>query len=60
VGRDGLTPAPRRLFGGCHLNRDIPGLLEEAGFEVTQLSRHYLHGQPKAFASVYEGRAVPV
>ncbi|MDP9183558.1 MAG: methyltransferase domain-containing protein [Actinomycetota bacterium] len=60
VWQDRLTPVQRRLFGGCHLNRDIPALLAEAGFEVTKLETHYLKGQPKAFASMYEGRAVPV
>ena len=60
VWQDRFTPVQRRLFGGCHLNRDIPALLRDAGFEVTKLETHYLKGQPKAFASMYEGRAVPV
>lgn len=39
-----LEPAQRRLAGGCHLTRDIPALLTEAGFEVTSLDRAYLAG----------------
>lgn len=33
--QDLLTPAWRRLAGGCHLNRDAVGMLNAAGFEVT-------------------------
>lgn len=32
-----LTPAWSRISGGCHLNRDTPGLLEREGW---QLCRH--------------------
>jgi hypothetical protein len=27
-----ITPAWMRLGGGCHLNRDIPALLQRSGF----------------------------
>lgn len=33
--QDVLTPAWRIAADGCHLNRDIAGLLERAGFRVT-------------------------
>jgi SAM-dependent methyltransferase len=59
VWQDRLTPVQKRLFGGCHLNRDIPAILERAGFTLTQLDAHYVDGQPKAFAYLFEGRAVP-
>ncbi len=31
---DRVTPAWRRISGGCHLNRDTVGRIKEAGFEV--------------------------
>jgi len=33
-----------RIAGGCHLNRDIPGLLRQAGFEVADLETDYIAG----------------
>ena len=36
--QDRVTPIWKRLAGGCHLNRPISGLLEEAGFHVTHLT----------------------
>lgn len=59
VWQDRITPVQRRLAGGCHLNRDIPALLTEAGFDASGLDTHYLPGQPRPFAYLYEGRAVP-
>jgi ubiquinone/menaquinone biosynthesis C-methylase UbiE len=57
--QDRITPVQRRLFGGCHLNRDVPALLTAAGFDASDLEAHYLHGQPRPFAHLFEGRAVP-
>lgn len=52
-----LEPLQRRVAGGCHLTRDIPGLLEAAGFTVRVSERTYL-GRPRAFTSVWVGSAV--
>ena len=41
---DGLE---QRIFGGCHLNRDIPLELELAGFTVKELDRFYDKGSPR-------------
>jgi len=54
--QDRITPVQRRLFGGCHLNRQIDGLIEGAGFEMTSISTYYVKG-PKAFGRMYEGVA---
>jgi len=54
-----LTPVQRRLGGGCHLDRDIAAILERGGMRVVDLDRYYAPGQPKPFASMYEGSAVP-
>lgn len=36
--QSGMQPVWGRVAGGCHLDRDIVGLLEAGGFEVTPLS----------------------
>lgn len=36
-----------KIAGGCHLNRDIPQLLVEGGFESTDLQSMYLPGTPR-------------
>lgn len=55
-----LEPMQKRVFGGCHLSRDIPRLLREAGFELEGDSAAYLSvpGPMRAWAYVYRGRAV--
>jgi ubiquinone/menaquinone biosynthesis C-methylase UbiE len=53
-----LTPAWKRVGGGCHLNRAISRLIEESGFCVEQLSTGYVTGRnPLTF--MYEGAATP-
>jgi ubiquinone/menaquinone biosynthesis C-methylase UbiE len=54
--QDWLTPAWKRLAGGCHLNRPIRGLLEEAGFTVERLDTGYMEG-PRPMTFTYEGVA---
>ncbi|AXT83753.1 SAM-dependent methyltransferase [Aeromicrobium sp. A1-2] len=39
-----IQPTWGRAAGGCHLNRDIPGLLAEAGFTVPDLKQRYASG----------------
>jgi ubiquinone/menaquinone biosynthesis C-methylase UbiE len=51
-----LQPYWKKLAGGCMLNRDVPALLEEAGFEPRFQSR-YLPG-PKILSYHYWGEAV--
>jgi SAM-dependent methyltransferase len=45
------------LAGGCHLNRDIPGLIREGGFEITELDSHALPKTPKIAGFVFRGEA---
>lgn len=52
-----LEPVQRRIAGGCHLARDIPALIEEAGFQVTELDRFYGTGAPRVFVSLFLGVA---
>ena len=39
-----LEPIQRRLAGGCHLTRDVPSLLAEAGVRLDDHTQHYLPG----------------
>jgi ubiquinone/menaquinone biosynthesis C-methylase UbiE len=39
-----LTPAWSRVAGGCQLDRDIPDLLQQAGFRCVDLQTGYLPG----------------
>ncbi len=37
--QDRLTPLHRRVFGGCHLNRDTRAAIARAGFDVAAVER---------------------
>lgn len=56
--QDRLTPAWRTVAGGCHLNRPVGRLLEEAGFRMTRLDTGYMKG-PRPMTFMYEGAAEP-
>ena len=56
--QDRLTPVWSRVSGGCHLNRPIAKLIEDAGFHVDRLQAGYMPG-PKLMTYMYEGNAVP-
>jgi ubiquinone/menaquinone biosynthesis C-methylase UbiE len=53
-----LTPLWKRLAGGCHLNRPISSLIEDAGFHLAQVRTGYMPG-PKPMTFTYEGCARP-
>ncbi|MGW4534662.1 class I SAM-dependent methyltransferase [Nocardia sp. NPDC004340] len=52
-----LDPLEQKVAGGCHLNRDIPGLIEGAGFEIRDIDRYYQQG-PKPWVAFSLGTAV--
>lgn len=52
-----LTPFWKPLAGGCHLDRDIPLLLQEGGLRIAELETAYLPG-PKPLTFNYRGTAV--
>jgi ubiquinone/menaquinone biosynthesis C-methylase UbiE len=56
--QDRINPVWRRLAGGCHLNRDIPGVLRQGGFEISDLQQNYLPGTPKFAGFNYWGAAL--
>jgi ubiquinone/menaquinone biosynthesis C-methylase UbiE len=57
--QDRLNPLQQRLACGCHLNRDIPAILEAGGMRLERLDRYYGKGEPRVFGALYEGVAVP-
>jgi ubiquinone/menaquinone biosynthesis C-methylase UbiE len=52
-----LTPHWQKVAGGCHLDRDMPALLAEAGFRCKRLETRYLPG-PRILTFNYWGEAV--
>ena len=54
-----ITPLWKRIGGGCHLDRDIPALIEQGGFRITAMETMYLPGwRPATFN--YWGVAEPL
>ena len=54
-----LDPLWNRIAGGCHLNRDIPRLIEAAGFRLETLESLYLPRAPRFAAFNTWGSARP-
>lgn len=57
--QDRLTPLWRRCAGGCHLNRPVARLLDEAGFDLVELATGHAVPGPRPFTFHYWGRAKP-
>ena len=53
-----LDPLEQRVFGGCHLTRQIVPTLTAAGFEIADLDVFYEDGAPKFLAAQSLGTAV--
>lgn len=54
--QDRLTPAWKRIGGGCHLNRKVDELIEQAGFQMQELRNFYVRGlRPMTY--MYQGIA---
>ncbi|WP_216898004.1 class I SAM-dependent methyltransferase [Nocardia alni] len=53
-----LDPVQSTLFGGCHLNRDIRGIIERAGFTISDIDVFYQAPGPKFLAALSLGVAV--
>jgi len=56
--QDRLTPSWQRISGGCHLNRPIRSMIEDAGFRIHRIETGYIPG-PKPMTFMYEGSARP-
>ena len=53
-----LDPIWGKIAGGCHLNRDIPRLIRDAGFNIRSMEQMYLPSTPKFAGYNYWGTAV--
>ncbi|MDA7753053.1 class I SAM-dependent methyltransferase [bacterium] len=53
-----IDPIWGKIAGGCHLYRDIPGLITAAGFEIEAMEQMYLPSTPKFAGYNYWGTAV--
>lgn len=54
-----LNPIWKRLGGGCNLNRDIPTIIKNGGFEFEKLETMHIQG-PKIVSYNYWGVAKPI
>ena len=54
-----IEPVWKVIGGGCHLSRDIPALIEAAGFRIDELDTMYLPKTPKWAGYNYWGAARP-
>lgn len=54
-----IEPVWRVIGGGCHLTRDIPGLVGAAGFSLESVETMYLPKSPKWASFNYWGSARP-
>jgi SAM-dependent methyltransferase len=52
-------PITCRVFGGCHLTRDVPALIAQGGFQIEQMETAYLASFPKSVAHCWWGVAIP-
>ena len=53
-----IDPYWGKIAGGCHLNRNIPALITEAGFEIESMEQMYLPSTPRFAGYNYWGTAV--
>jgi ubiquinone/menaquinone biosynthesis C-methylase UbiE len=53
-----LEPMQKRVFGGCHLTRQVAQLLTNAGFTISELDVFYEEGTPKFLGADSLGAAV--
>lgn len=54
-----IEPTWKRVFGGCHLTRDIPALVVDAGFAIDRLDASYMADRPSIGGYIYRGSARP-
>ena len=52
-----INPIWKRLAGGCNINREIPHMIESAGFKIEDIDTMYVPGTPKIDGFQYRGSA---
>lgn len=55
--QDRINPIWKKIAGGCNVNREVPHMLEEAGFAIRQIDTMYLPKTPRIAAFQYWGYA---
>ncbi len=55
--QDRLDGVWGKIGGGCHINRDIPTLIHQAGFDITDQHSMYVPSTPRIFGFTYWGAA---
>ena len=53
-----INPLWKKLAGGCNINRNIPSLIQESGFDIVDLEEMYLPNTPKIAGYNFWGYAV--
>lgn len=53
-----INPLWKKLAGGCNINRNIPSLIQESGFDIIDLEEMYLPNTPKIAGYNFWGYAV--
>ena len=53
-----INPIWGKFAGGCNINRKIPSLIEDSGFDIIELEEMYLPSTPKIAGYNYWGYAV--
>jgi ubiquinone/menaquinone biosynthesis C-methylase UbiE len=56
--QDRIDPFWGKIAGGCHLNRDIPALLDAGGFSVQEMNTRYLPSTPRFAGYNFWGTAL--
>ncbi len=56
--QDRINPIWGKIAGGCNINRNIPSLIQQAGFDIVELEEMYLPNTPKIAGYNYWGYAV--
>jgi ubiquinone/menaquinone biosynthesis C-methylase UbiE len=54
-----LNGLNRRILGGCNLDRDIEGIVRQAGFTFECIEQYYMAGDPKFIGYVTRAVATP-
>ncbi len=55
--QDRINPWWQKIAGGCQLNRPIPAMLTESGFDIATMEEMYLPGTPRIAGYNYWGEA---
>ena len=53
-----INPFWGKLAGGCNINRNIPSLIQESGFDILEMEEMYLPNTPKIAGYNFWGYAV--